>query len=165
MPAPDHAPIQGHQFTNKQWERLQNHQWFMDVDYKDPYHHNRFSHLERVIGQYNCRHFAYSIIIGVNKPNYTQEQLDEINRQNEEGYTDKTGKHYTKYECSQKMREMETEIRRHKERYLSFQESGDEKSAKEERATVSQLVKEYKAFCQACGLTPQMDRCRVAGYK
>ena len=159
MSAPDHEPIQGHQFTNEEYDKLQNEQAFEDLKGR------KFEAIKRPIGVWNCKHFAYSIICGVSKPNYTEEQLKKLQEDNQKGYTDKKGKHYTKYECSQKMRELETEIRRHKERYLALKECGDEEGAKAERAEVSQLVKEYKAFCTACGLSPQMSNCRVAGYR
>lgn len=159
MSAPDHEPVQGHQFTNEEYDKLQNDEPFEDVDGE------KFSAIRRPIGVWNCHHFTYSIIIGVNKPNFTKEQLEKFKEDNQKGYTDKSGKHYTKYECSQKMREMETEIRKHKERYLALKESGDEEGAKAERAKVSQLSKEYDLFSKACGLKVQKDRSRVVGYR
>lgn len=159
MSAPDHEPIQGHQFTNEEYEKLQNNEPFEDIDGE------KFAAIARPIGVWNCHHFTYSIIIGVNKPNFTKEQLEKFKEDNQKGYTDKSGKHYTKYECSQKMREMETEIRRHKDRYLTLSGSGDVEGAKKERATITQLNKEYKAFCEACGLKPQSERARVPGYR
>lgn len=159
MSAPDHEPIQGHQFTNEEYDKLQNNEPFEDVDGE------KFDAIARPIGVWNCHHFTYSIIIGVNKPNFTKEQLKKFKEDNQKGYTDKSGKHYTKYECSQKMREMETEIRRHKERYLTLNESGDVEGSKSERATITQMNKQYKAFCEACGLKPQLDRARVPGYR
>jgi hypothetical protein len=159
MSAPDHEPIQGHQFTNEEYDKLQNNEPFQDVDGE------KFDAIARPIGVWNCHHFAYSIIIGVNKPNFTKKQLDDFKKQNQKGYTDKNGKHYTKYECSQKMRELETEVRRHKERYLTLKTSGDDVAAKAERAKISQLSKEYSSFCEASGLKPQKDRMRVDGYR
>ena len=159
MSAPDHEPIQGHQFTNEEYDKLQNNEPFEDVDGE------KFDAIARPIGVWNCHHFTYSIIIGVNKPNFTKEQLKKLKEDNQKGYTDKAGHHYTKYECSQKMREMETEIRRHKERYLTLSESGDIEGSKSERATITQMNKQYKAFCEACGLKPQLDRARVPGYR
>jgi len=159
MSAPDHEPIQGHQFTNEEYDKLQNNEPFEDVDGE------KFDAIARPIGVWNCHHFTYSIIIGVNKPNFTKEQLKKLKEDNQKGYTDKAGHHYTKYECSQKMREMETEIRRHKERYLTLNESGDAEGSKSERATITQMNKQYKAFCEACGLKPQLDRARVPGYR
>lgn len=159
MSAPDHEPVQGLQFTNEEYDKLQNEEAFED------YTGQKFAPIARHIGCLNCKHFTYSIILGVNKPNFNKAQLEKLKKENQKGYIDKKGRHHTKYECTQKMREMETEIRRHKERYLALQESGDTEGAKAERATVSKLHKEYKAFCEACGLKPQMNRARVAGYK
>lgn len=160
MSAPDHEPVQGHQFTNEEYEKLQNDQPFEDLEGE------KFVAIKRAIGTWNCHHFAYSIICGVNKPNFSKEQLEKMKAENAKGYTDKkTGKHYSKYECSQKMREMETEIRRHKERSVTYKEAGNDADAKAERAVVNQLTKEYKAFCEASGLKPQTDRCRVQGYR
>ena len=159
MSAPDHEPIQGHQFTNEEYDKLQNEQAFEDLKGR------KFEAIKRPIGVWNCRHFAYSIICGISKPNFTDEQLKKFKEDHATGYTDKNGKHYTKYECSQKMREMETDIRRHKERYLALKEAGDDEGAKAERADVSQRVKQYKAFCEACGLSVQMSNCRVDGYR
>lgn len=159
MSAPDHEPIQGHQFTNEEYEKLQNGKPFEDLQGE------KFDAIARPIGMWNCRHFTYSIICGVNKPNFTKEQLKQMIKDNHKGYTDKSGKHYTKYECTQRMREMETEIRRHKDRYLAMSAAGDTEGAKAERAIISGMNKQYKAFCTACGLKPQMDRARVSGYK
>jgi len=159
MSAPDHEPIQGHQFTNEEYDKLQNGEPFEDLTGE------KFDAIDRPIGMWNCKHFTYSIICGVNKPNFTKAQLKKLAAENKKGYTDKSGKHYSKYECTQKMREMETEIRRHKDRYLALKESGDEDGMKEEKAIITKLHKQYKSFCQASGITPQMGRARVPGYK
>lgn len=157
--APDHEPIQGHQFSNEEYEKLQNSEPFQDVNGV------KFDAIDRAIGEYNCRHFTYSIIIGVNKPVYTQAQLNALIEANKKGYTDSKGNHMTKYECTQKQRAMETEIRRHKDRYLVLKESGDTEGAKAERAKVVQLRKAYTAFSNAAGLSPKTDRLRVSGYR
>lgn len=159
MSAPDHEPIQGHQFTNEEYEKLQNSQPFTD------YEGEHFAAIERHIGQYNCRHFAWSIILDIDKPNYTKQQLQDLIDKNNAGYDLPNGKHLTLYECSQKMREMETAIRRSKEGQMMAVEEGDLDLAREYQAEESRLVKEYKAFCKACGLTPDMTRCSVPGYK
>lgn len=155
----DHEPVQGHQFSNEEYEKLQNSVSFQDVTGQ------KFKPIERHIGQYNCRHFAWSIIVGATKPNYTKEQLQEIIKTNHAGYTFPNGKHVTKYECTQYMRGLETKIRYAKERQMAAQASGDVELAKESRAKVAQLTKEYKQFCKDCGLTPQMGRATIAGYR
>ena len=96
---------------------------------------------------------------------YTKEQLQAMIDKNHKGYTLPNGKHLTLYECSQKMRGMETEIRRSKEGQMTAQAAGDLDLAKQYQAKESKQVKDYKAFCKACGLTPAMDRTSVPGYK
>ena len=159
MSAPDHEPIQGHQFTNAEYEKLQSSEPFEDVNGR------HFDAIERHIGQYNCRHFTYSIIIGVNKPNFTQEQLDENIRRNHKGYTDSKGKHRTLYECSQEQRRMEREVRQAKRDVMTGRAAGDNEMVSKAKATLSQKQQEYKAFSQACGLSQRPDNMRVQGYK
>lgn len=80
-PAPDHQYVQGHQLTNEEYDRMQQGLDFKDVNGK------KFDGFDRAIGTLNCRHFAFSILIGAFKPNYTKEQLDDILKKNQEGYT------------------------------------------------------------------------------
>jgi hypothetical protein len=157
--APDHEPIQGHQFTNEEYEKLQNNQAFKDLNGR------KFEAIKRPIGVLNCRHFTYSIICGVNKPNFTQKQLDEMIEKNQKGYTAKNGKHYTMYECTQEQRKMETEVRKAKQRQMTLEESGDIEGAKAEKAKVVDLQKKYSAFSKACGLSMKTERLSVNGYK
>ena len=159
MSAPDHEPIQGHQFTNEEYEKLQSSEPFTDINGR------HFDAIERHIGQYNCRHFTYSIIIGVNKPNFTQEQLDENIRRNHKGYTDSKGKHRTLYECSQEQRRMEREVRQAKRDVMTGRAAGDSEMVSKAKATLSRKQGEYKAFSQACGLSQRPDNMRVQGYK
>lgn len=157
-PAPDHAPIQGHQFTNEEWEKLQSNQPFKDVTGES------FAAIERKIGIWNCRHFAYSIIIGVNKPNYTKKELRKIEEENQKGYTTPSGEHLTMYECAQEQRRRERDIRALKEQYVALRDSGDVEGSKSVRAKITQLSKEYKAFSEACGLNTRPNNMRVIGY-
>jgi len=156
--APDHEPIQGHQFTNEEYDKLQNAEAFQDVNGK------KFAPIERAIGTLNCRHFTYSIIIGINKPNFSQKQLDAMIAKNQKGYTTPSGKHLTMYECTQEQRRLETKIREQKERQMTFEICGDKVGAFDARAKVQSLTKAYKAFSQDCGLSVQSDRMRVSGY-
>lgn len=158
-PAPDHELIQGHQFSNEEWEKLQSGYDFQDI------HGQHFAGIPRAIGTCNCRHFAYSIVIGVSKPVYTAKQLQQIIDRNHDGYTLPNGKHLTLYECTQKQRAMETQTRREKEKQMTAQVAGDKSTARKIQAKVSQLVKSYKAFSSACGLSPKTGNLSVSGYK
>jgi len=158
-PAPDHEPIQGHQFTNEEYEKLQSNQDFEDISGK------KFDAIERAIGTWNCRHFAYSIIVGISKPIYTPEQLQKIIEQNHEGYTLPNGKHLTMYDCTQKQRQMETKIRTEKAAQIAFRAAGDLEEAKKHQIKINQQIQMYRAFCRSCGLSMNTGYLSVSGYK
>ena len=157
--APDHEPFQGHQFTNKQYARLQSNEDFEDIQGR------HFSGVERIIGQWNCKHVARSIIVGVTKPKYTTEQLDKMIEDNAKGYTTPDGKHMTMYECTQMQRQLETKIRYAKDEQMALQAANDIIGARAARKKVVDLLAEYKKFSADCGLRPQLDRARVIGYR
>lgn len=158
-PAPDHAPVQGHQFTNEEFEKMQSVQDFQEVTGK------RFPAMERAIGIWNCRHIAYSIILGVMKPNYTPEQLQKILDNNERGYTTKDGKHFTMYECRQYQRQVETRIRRYKDGQIAAKAAGDMELAMKYQNKINRKTQEYMLFSNNCGLRPETARIYVKGYK
>lgn len=157
--APDHEPIQGHQFTNMEWENLQSNKPFTDVNGVS------FEPIERAIGTFNCRHFAYSIIIGVSKPIYTPEQLQKMIDDNHKGYTLPNGKHLTMYQCTQKQRQMEAEIRKAKDGQIACREAGDLEGAKQYQAKINKLTAEYNSFSKDCGLSPRAGNLTVSGYR
>ena len=160
-PAKDHELVQGHQFTNEEFEKMQGEEDVECVDVQG----RKYKHFDRHIGTLNCRHFTYSIIIGFANPNFTDEQLQAILDKNEEGYMLPNKKHLTMYECTQKQREMETAVRYAKDEQMAFMEAGDVEGAKKAQAKVTELTKKYKAFSNACGLSPKPVKMRVAGYK
>lgn len=155
----DHEPFQGHQFTNEEFDKLQSNEDFVDLQ------GNHFSGVDRVIGQYNCRHIARSIIVGVTKPLYSQEELDDFIQTNHEGYTMPDGRHLTLYECSQLQRQLETKIRYAKDAQIAFYQSGDKQSAIAATQKVQRLTSQYKKFSNDCGLSIKRDRIAVTDYK
>lgn len=160
-PAEDHAAVQGHQFTNEEYEKLQGEE---DVTFKDV-EGRLYKHFDRHIGTLNCRHFTYSIIIGFSNPNYTDKQLAKILADNERGYTLPNGKHLTMYECTQLQRKLETDIRYAKDEQIAAREAGDEVLAKQAQAEINKLMNKYNEFSKACGLSPKPIKMRVAGYR
>ena len=157
-PAPDHAEMQGHQFTREEFNKMQNAEDFQDIQGR------KYSGFDRAVGTLNCRHFAYSIIIGVQSQNFSDKQLKEILEKNEKGYTLPNGKHLTMYECTQYQRQLETKIRYAKDGQIAALAAGDDKLAKEYQAKINKLTNDYKAFSNACGLKPKFNKTTVNGY-
>lgn len=158
-PAPDHQFVQGHVFTNEQFDKMQNGEDTVDVQGR---HYTGF---DRSIGTLNCRHFTYSVIIGLYKPNYSDEQLKDILDKNERGYTLPNGKHLTLYECTQRQRQLETQIRIMKDGQIAAKRAGNMDLAREYQAKVDRYVNDYKQFSKACGLSEKRSKMSVAGYR
>ena len=157
-PAPDHAQMQGHQYTNKEFDKMQHNEPFHDVQGRS------YEPFERAVGTLNCRHFAISIIIGVMQPNYSDKQLQDILDRNEKGYTLPNGKHLTMYECSQYQRQLETKIRYAKDGQIAARAAGNTPLAKEYQRKVNDLTTQYKEFSKACGLSVKSEKMTVSGY-
>ena len=84
---------------------------------------------------------------------------------NAEGYTTSDGKHLTRYECTQHMRQLETRLRRAKEGQIAFKTSGDMKTATRYQAKINNLITEYSTFCSEAKMKPRWERAFVDGYK
>lgn len=176
-PAPDHAAVQGHQFTLAEYSKISPTPSILPDESIDTSNYEKtddvlfdtdgrqYEVFERKIGTLNCRHFTFSILIGVFPPNHTDRELKAILDRNEKGYKPKNGKKLTMYECTQKQREMETRIRWAKDGQMMAEQAGDEDLAKEYQAKVNKYEAEYKEFSKACGLTVKHYKTRVDGYK
>lgn len=158
-PAPDHADMQGHQYTNKEFDKMQHGENFKDIQGRE------YKGFDRAVGTLNCRHFAISIMIGYAKQNYSDEELKEILEKNEKGYTLPNGKHLTMYECTQRQRELETKIRYAKDGQMTAKTAGDKELAKKYQIKINKLTTEYKAFSNACGLSIKRTKMSVPGYQ
>lgn len=157
--APDHEPIQGHQFSKEEYDKLQTGMPFSDVNGVS------FGAIDRPIGMWNCRHFAWSIIIGEKTPNYTSEELERIKAENADGITvtDKDGNEVKQsmYWCTQQMRRYELKMRQLKEGMAAAEKAGEDDLQKQMKAQLDRKQNEYKAFCAKCGLKPRFDKTRV----
>lgn len=163
LPAPDHAQFQGHMLAKAQYEKLQSSQDFVDVNGK------HFAGVERVLCQWNCKHFAYPVILGVSKPKYTDKQLQQILDNNEKGATI-GGKHYTGYELTQRQNELALKVRQMKDGQIMAVNAGDMELAKQYQSKVSQWTKRYNAFNskvaeQMPNWSSRKDKLTVSGYK
>lgn len=142
--APDHEPIQGKQYTDAEYAALNDA-------------------LQRRIGTLNCGHVTFPIILGVNEPQYTKEQLEKFRADNEAGVT-VDGKQYTGYEATQMQRRIERAIRKQKRRVLTAEATGDEDAQTVAKARLQRLNREYSRFSKAAGLRTEIERLEVAGF-
>ena len=155
--AVDHEPAQGRQFSLQEFSRMQAGQPFTDAN------GNRYDGFKRPIGEWNCRHFASYIILGVSPRRYTDAQLKAWKEMNHKGCTI-GGKHYTVYEASQLMRQLETSVRRQKDIANLAKLSGDDKLRREAQSKIVTLKAQYKAVSEASGLKQRAERMVVEGY-
>jgi len=162
-PAPDHEQVQGRQFSNKEFEKFQSDR--RAVSYDGVVFEPEFKgHDRRSISQYNCYHYTFSIILGVNKPQYSDKELKEIIENNNKGF-EFDGQHYTNYEGTQLQRQIELAIRKEKDKQILARASGQDDLVQESQLKITQLTRKYRELSQVSGLPTKMDRMRVSGYK
>lgn len=142
--APDHEPIQGKQYSDAEYEKLNNS-------------------LVRRIGTLNCGHGAFPIILGVDSSQYSKEELEEMRKENENGI-DYEGVHYSVYEATQHQRKLERAIRDRKRRILVYEATGDREKLQTNQIRYQLLEQEYKRFSKAAGLRTQYERMEMYGF-
>ena len=162
-PAPDHAEVQGRQFSKEEFEKFQNDQDAVDYTGK-LFTSEHEGHDRRSISEYNCYHYTFDIVLGVSKPNYSEEELQQIIDDNNKGF-ELDGEHYTNYQGTQMQRKLETEIRKQKDIQIMAKASGDKELVAESQQKITQLTHKYKQLSDISGLPTKMERMRVSGYK
>ncbi len=143
--APDHIHIDGQQFSKKKFEKINNN-------------------LTRPVASMNCRHFVFSIVLGVSSPLYTKKQLEQDRKNNEKGF-EYEGKHYTLYEGEQLQRKIELAVRQQKDLQIIAKASNDKDTISKSQSNITQLTQKYKELSKISGLPTKMDRMRVVGYQ
>lgn len=142
-PAPDHADIQGHQYTIEEFNKLNNE-------------------LERPISTMNCYHYIFSIVLGVSKPQYSQEQLNTINTNNLKGF-ELDGNKYTMYEGTQLQRQLETKIREQKDIKDMAKISNNKQLYSDTDKNITELLYKYNQLSKISGLPTKIQR--LKNYK
>lgn len=141
--APDHEPIQGRQYTDDEFEALN-------------------ASLQRQIGRLGCRHVKDPVLIGVDKPVYSEAELAQMAADNEKGVT-YNGKHYTLYGAGQEQAAIENAIRQMQRQVLADEESGSDDLQKHQ-IRLRVLQSEYSRFCRATGRRTRTERLYTAGF-
>ena len=162
-PSPDHSNVQGHQFSNKEYEKLQS--TGVATDYNGEVIDIRIKDNFRPISTMNCFHYIFSIVLGVSKPQYSDKQLQEINERNEKGFEFES-KHYSMYDGTQLQRKIETAIREAKDTQILAKASDDKDLVLQSQTRITQLTTKYKQLCKISGLPNKLStRASVSGYK
>lgn len=167
-PALDHSIAQGRQFTNEEFEKLQTTGIATDYtgEVVDIHGYTKYGRSDsfRPISEYNCYHYVFAVVLGVQSPEYSQTQLNDINTKNENGF-EYEGKHYTNYEGTQVQRKLELEIRKAKDNQIMAKASGNEKLLQKSQARINALTERYNEFSKISGLGRKADNLRVSGYR
>ncbi len=141
----DHLPYQGRQFSKAEFEALQRE-------------------LERPIGQWNCRHIAFPVLLGISAPAHDERELAAY-RMNSEQLIEIGEARKTRYQWTQRQRQIETAVRAQKDLAMAAQAAGDGYLRREAQRRILELEAEYERISQAAGLEPRFERMRVEGFK
>lgn len=143
--APDHVDAQGKIYTLEAFARLQDS-------------------LERPIGWWNCRHFAWPCWAD-STPSQTPEELAEMREMSERVVTfaDQNGRErsMTTYEFTQWQRSQERRIRDEKVRRMLYEGAGDAESARESTLLIRQMGRTYTRASASAGVRTMRDRTLV----
>lgn len=156
--APDHEPVQGRVFLKVEFDKMQAGQDFMDIDGK------RYTGFRRPIGEWNCRHYVIPFDPEIQKRFWSNEQLDRWKKENAEG-CEIEGKHYTLYQVTQYMRELETKVRRQKDIAVAAKEVGDMELRRECQEKIDAIARRYYQVANAAGLRAESERMSVEGFR
>ena len=135
---PSHAVYQGRQFPNSKYELI----------------------VRPLIEDYNCRHSAFPIIMGISQPAYTEGELANIDPP---PFTYE-GRTYTAYQAQQQMRKMERVMRKQKDRCIVADAAGDKDTFTAASIKLRRQKNYYEDFCRAAGTYTEYERTFVQGY-
>lgn len=143
--AEDHLPYQGMQFSNKDFEELQNN-------------------LQRPFGMWNCKHTIFPIILGITQPANGPEELAAY-RQYSLERIEVDGTEKTRYQWTQEQRRIETAIRYQKDVAVAAKASGDMPLRRSVQANINRLMDLYDQITDKAGVEPEPGRMAVAGFR
>ena len=111
----------------------------------------------------NCYHGYSPVIPGISVPTYSDEELAEMNRRENEP-VEWNGRKYTRYEALQRQRRLETTMRAQRQEMQLLKEGGaSEDDLINCRARYRTTSDEYARFSQAAGLPQQRERVTADG--
>lgn len=143
--APDHLPYQGRQYSKKEYEAIQES-------------------LARPIGQWNCGHTAFPIVLGVSHRAYTDKELKAFEQNSNEKITIE-GREYTRYECTQLQRKLETKLRYAREEKALYKAVGDKELVNGTTEKIRILKNKYTEVSEKADLPMRAERTKSVTEK
>lgn len=132
--------------------------WYYDFDYIN-------NNLNRPVSTMSCYHYIFSVVLGVSRPQFTDKQLEEDKKKNNDGF-EFDGKHYTMYEGTQLQRRIESAIRQEKDTQILARASEDNELVLQSQTRITQLTTKYKQLCKISGLPNKLStRASVPNYR
>ena len=132
--------------------------WYYDFDYIN-------SNLNRPVSTMSCYHYIFSAVLGVSRPQFTDKQLEEDKKKNNDGF-EFEGKHYTFYEGEQLLNRIALEIRKNKDTQIMAKSSGDNDLILSSQTKITQLTTKYRQVVKVSGLPNKLaTKGWVPGYK
>lgn len=143
--AEDHLPHQGQQYSMDAFNELQ-------------------SRLKRPFGKWNCKHSMRPILLGISRPAYSDEELEEYRKYSKEKI-EIDGISKTRYEWTQEQRKIETAMRGQKDAAILARAAGNGPARRDAQRNINALRERYDRIAEAAGLDIEYERMRVAGFK
>lgn len=158
---PSHQVWQGRVFY---WDK-DNPNAEIDVDgvhYKSFIKETGYGTIEGLSG-INCCHSYYSFIPGISKRKYTDEELARL-QEEENQKKSWHGKEYTKYEATQRMRKLESIMRKQREELKVLKANGlDDDDYIDKKCRYQATSQEYSKFAEAMELPQERQRVYADG--
>ena len=132
--------------------------WYYDFDYIN-------NNLNRPVSTMSCYHYIFSVVLGVSRPQFTDKQLEEDKKKNNDGF-EFEGKHYTFYDGEQLLNRIALEIRKNKDTQIMAKSSGDNDLILSSQTKITQLTTKYRQVVKVSGLPNKLaTKGWVPGYK
>ena len=132
--------------------------WYYDFDYIN-------NNLNRPVSTMSCYHYIFSVVLGVSRPQFTDKQLEEDKKKNNDGF-EFEGKHYTFYDGGQLLNRIALEIRKNKDTQIMAKSSGDDDLILSSQTKITQLTTKYRQIVKVSGLPNKLaTKGWVPGYK
>lgn len=152
-PRPEHADMAGKQFAKGPARVV-----------KGVYYPSFEEVAEPLLDDYGCLHFKFSILLGISRPAYSEEQLAEFKAEDNKTF-EFEGEPYTKYKGVQMQGKLESAIMRQKDLANIAKAAGDEDLRREAQAQINLLASKYHKLSQVSGLSTRMERMQVSGFR